>query len=104
MHVVNRDDGVFMPEFSVTSEKLYKRQNLPGTVPVESVRASMDKEVNYSKKESKAAVHKPESFLLPPPEVLWAWLSYIYHCTGEWVMPPATPDSVTAFQSSTHPT
>ncbi len=30
------------------------------------------------------------SFVAPPAEVLWAWLSYIYQTTGEWLMPPGS--------------
>jgi hypothetical protein len=27
-------------------------------------------------------------FIIPPPKVLWAWLSYVFEQTGEWLMPP----------------
>jgi hypothetical protein len=30
----------------------------------------------------------PENLTLPPPALLWEWLSYIYQTTGEWWRPP----------------
>src|SRR4051794_14389227 len=30
----------------------------------------------------------PADLILPPPALLWEWLSYIYQTTGEWWRPP----------------
>jgi hypothetical protein len=39
--------------------------------------------------ENVAKVPPPsQKFVVPPPNVLWAWLSYVYEQTGEWLMPP----------------
>lgn len=35
----------------------------------------------------------PHGLTLPPPALLWEWLSYIYQTTGEWWRPPTLPDS-----------
>lgn len=34
----------------------------------------------------------PAGLTLPPPALLWEWLSYIYRTTGEWWRPPVTTD------------
>jgi hypothetical protein len=30
----------------------------------------------------------PGDFIIPPPNVLWAWLSFVFERTGEWMLPP----------------
>lgn len=52
-----------------------------------------------------------EKILLPPPQVLFAWLAYIYETTGEWVMPPTLDNhqsgsisGITALNSSSYVT
>lgn len=38
----------------------------------------------------------PTELTLPPPALLWEWLSYIYQTTGEWWRPPAKSPNPTA--------
>src|SRR4051812_30219757 len=35
----------------------------------------------------------PAELILPPPALLWEWLSYIYQTTGEWWRPPVKADA-----------
>src|SRR5690349_15521568 len=44
-----------------------------------------------------------DPLIIPPPQVVWAWLSYFYQTTGEWVMPPVREEGFTAWKSSSLP-
>lgn len=45
----------------------------------------------------------PSDLALPPPALLWEWLSYIYQTTGEWWRPPVKPANPTAKPLSNAP-
>src|SRR4051794_18121043 len=45
----------------------------------------------------------PAGLILPPPALLWEWLSYIYQTTGEWWRPPVKEAYSTAKPDSNAP-